>query len=222
MDFFISSLMSMQENIDFFKAWEIWVSGESISNYYISGIKIIWIGRFGKFIAFISALTIIIDIIGVEKAREFGEYAKNLISARYFIRVVPDYIRPRYRRLISWLRNDLYTLRKFSIWGSEDTLYSAFSAAISAYSLNWLPYGLFGNSLISIPVTFILISLLFIGLFLASPAVFGLMLMLPAIIILIVDVLIEVIAYFLVKDKRIKIVALFLLMSGFLLDFFSS
>jgi hypothetical protein len=212
----------MQENIDLRKIWDIWTSGESVSNYYLNGVKILWIGRTGKVIGFISALTIIIDIVGVDKAKEFGESARKLISGRFFVKVIPNYLITRYARLRSWLINDLLTLRNVSIWGIEDSIYGVFSGSFSGYSINWLPYKLFSDSLPSITAGILFLILVFVFLFVSAPAIFGVILVLPALFVLILDVLIEVIAFFLVKDQRVKVIALFCLISGFILDFLSS
>lgn len=217
----------MQNNIDLIKAIELWLSGKSISDYYLYGIKVLWIGRFGKIIAFMSALTIIIEIIGVNKTIEFVKAIQGFISTRY-LKNIPQYLEEKYNRLISWLRNDFFVLTGIwvSIWGVEDAIYGSFSGLVSGYSLrhalNWLPYNLFAHQMMVFPVVVVCGLLFFVFLFLASPVIFALILLSISLPILLINITVGFTAFSLSTDRRINIVALFLLVLGSLLDFLAS
>jgi hypothetical protein len=58
--------------VSLWQAWALWLSGDSPHEMYLWGMKILWWGRIGKFVAFAASLTIIADIIGPERLRIFG------------------------------------------------------------------------------------------------------------------------------------------------------
>jgi hypothetical protein len=58
--------------VTYFEAWSLWFSGQLTDNHTLWGLQILWWGRFGKLLAFISALVIVVDIIGAEKLRKAG------------------------------------------------------------------------------------------------------------------------------------------------------
>ncbi|MFL9499603.1 hypothetical protein ACJMQP_06030 [Rhodopseudomonas palustris] len=69
------------------EAINIWFSGGKLDGYCIYGVNTSWIGRLGKVIGFISALTILIDIVG-ERRIEVGliDLQKKLlaVASQYF------------------------------------------------------------------------------------------------------------------------------------------
>lgn len=54
------------------EALNFWWSGGSLSDSFIHGIRTLWIGRVGKLLQYIGALTILIDIIGPQKLVAIG------------------------------------------------------------------------------------------------------------------------------------------------------
>lgn len=77
--------------VNLFEAWSLWLSGEQISNYFLFKVKILWWARFGKLLQFVSALTIIIDIVGIDRLRNFSAFLHKLFSInlakKYFSKV---------------------------------------------------------------------------------------------------------------------------------------
>jgi hypothetical protein len=62
----------MQE-ISLLDAWNVWFSGGSVASYNFLGMDILWWGRIGKIMEFVSALAIIAEIVGHERLRVFGK-----------------------------------------------------------------------------------------------------------------------------------------------------
>lgn len=47
----------------------MWLSGHSIADQTLWGVKVLWFGRFGKLIQFASAFTIIVELVGFDRIR---------------------------------------------------------------------------------------------------------------------------------------------------------
>jgi hypothetical protein len=67
-------------DISLIEAWRLWWSGDSIVNFHLFGIPILWLGRAGKFLEFIGAATVVADIIGPERLRAFGAKLRGLVT----------------------------------------------------------------------------------------------------------------------------------------------
>ena len=67
-------------SVTYLEAWSRWLNGESVSNYILWNAQILWWGRMGKLVSAISALTIITEIIGPTRLREFGASLHNRID----------------------------------------------------------------------------------------------------------------------------------------------
>lgn len=61
-------------NLGLLDAWNLWLDGQSTIGHTLYGIPIIWVGRAGKVLAFISAFTILIDILGPERINDYGRW----------------------------------------------------------------------------------------------------------------------------------------------------
>ncbi len=60
------------KEISYLEAWQLWFSGQQTNGFLLWGVQILWWGRIGKVIQLISALAILVEIIGVERVRHFG------------------------------------------------------------------------------------------------------------------------------------------------------
>ncbi|WP_440103757.1 hypothetical protein [Streptosporangium sp. H16] len=59
-------------DISYFEAWSMWLDGKSALGNDLAGMPMIWWGRFGKIGAFVGGMTVVLDVIGPERIREFG------------------------------------------------------------------------------------------------------------------------------------------------------
>ncbi|SES69203.1 hypothetical protein [Nonomuraea wenchangensis] len=59
-------------DISYLEAWDMWFHNVQVNQHTLYGWSILALGRAGKVIAFLSGMTIIMDIIGPERIREFG------------------------------------------------------------------------------------------------------------------------------------------------------
>lgn len=51
------------------EAWNLWWSGQQLTDHTLYGVSMIWLGRGGKFLSFIAGFAIILDIIGPDRLR---------------------------------------------------------------------------------------------------------------------------------------------------------
>ena len=58
--------------------WSRWLSGQSVSNASLWGTSVLWWGRWGKILIFAAGLTVVLDLIGPERLKAFGEHMKVL------------------------------------------------------------------------------------------------------------------------------------------------
>lgn len=66
----------MVQAVDYFDAWRLWADGnEALRNTELWGLPVFWWGRIGKVLAFLAGFTILLDLIGPERIRE---YSKNI------------------------------------------------------------------------------------------------------------------------------------------------
>ena len=61
------------KEINYLEAWQLWFSGQQTNGFLLWGLQILWWGRIGKVIQLVSALAILVEIIGVERVRTFGQ-----------------------------------------------------------------------------------------------------------------------------------------------------
>jgi hypothetical protein len=55
------------------EALGIWISGRQLDDHTIHGFSIVWIGRMGKLLSFVSGFVIVLDIIGPDRIRAWFE-----------------------------------------------------------------------------------------------------------------------------------------------------
>jgi hypothetical protein len=61
-------------SVGYFEAWSRWVDGDAgLRDAELWGLRILWWGRVGKFAAFLAGMTLVMDIIGPERLRQFSE-----------------------------------------------------------------------------------------------------------------------------------------------------
>jgi hypothetical protein len=205
------------QDISFTEAYNIWVSGNSLGEYAIWGISIIWLGRIGKIISFFSAMTIIADILGPVEIRKFGSSLHNISDFKALIKT-------SFRSLI-WLG---IVLKKLFISGTDSRPDdSEIKTVLWLYFLSPFPCLVFFLFLIS--NNYGIITSLFIGIFIGFPLsviVTFLFYSLGSLLLALIDFLfIEPLAWILEReglDKLVKILSLFLLLLGVFFDMLAS
>lgn len=60
-------------NVGLLEAWRLWSEGKSLTDYELWGLSILWWGRAGKVIQFLGGLTILLDLLGPERLRRWGQ-----------------------------------------------------------------------------------------------------------------------------------------------------
>ncbi|MEU4328531.1 hypothetical protein [Nonomuraea dietziae] len=68
-------------DIGYFEAWQMWLDGKSNLGNDMFGLPMIWWGRAGKIAAFVSGVTILLDIAGPERLTSFADRLHALIQA---------------------------------------------------------------------------------------------------------------------------------------------
>ena len=81
-------------DVSYFDAWHRWFSGENVANYHLWMFQIVWWGRVGKLVSFISALTVIAELIGAERIRGFGESLHGRFTFGQAMQIVKAGFRP--------------------------------------------------------------------------------------------------------------------------------
>jgi hypothetical protein len=74
-------------NIDVWSAAQIWLSGTKLDAHCIAGFSIVWIGRVAKLIAFLSAIPILVDLIGEERILDASQRFRD--KSLVFLRANP-------------------------------------------------------------------------------------------------------------------------------------
>ena len=88
-------------DVTYFDAWQRWLSGENVSSYYLWTFQIIWLGRIGKLVSFISALAVVAELIGAARLRRFGESLHGRFTAAQAMQIVREGFRPALEFLLS-------------------------------------------------------------------------------------------------------------------------
>jgi hypothetical protein len=95
---------NMIEEVGLLEAWRLWFSGNLMSDSLLWGVmKILWWGRIGKVIVLAAALTIVVDIIGPERLRSFGE---SLHTKKFAMTAALDFLRESRRWYKESFRKD--------------------------------------------------------------------------------------------------------------------
>ena len=71
--------------ITFSETWKLWLSDNLPADAILWGISIFWWERIGKVMQFLGATTIVADIIGPEKIRQFGTSLQSTNSPKTLI-----------------------------------------------------------------------------------------------------------------------------------------
>ncbi|MEU6778566.1 hypothetical protein ABZ912_05135 [Nonomuraea angiospora] len=69
-------------DINYFEAWQLWLDGRSTVGNDLLGLPMIWWGRAGKILSFISGAAIIVDLLGPEKLARYGARVTWLMQKR--------------------------------------------------------------------------------------------------------------------------------------------
>ena len=80
--------------ITFSETWKLWLSDNLPADAVLWGISIFWWERIGKVMQFLGATTIVADIIGPEKIRQFGTSLQSTNSPKTLIQFL--------KRCFSW------------------------------------------------------------------------------------------------------------------------
>ncbi|ETK31651.1 hypothetical protein [Microbispora sp. ATCC PTA-5024] len=65
-------------NLGLLDAWSLWLDGQSTIGHTLYGIPMIWVGRAGKILAFISAFAVLVDIVGPDRISRYGRWLTNV------------------------------------------------------------------------------------------------------------------------------------------------
>jgi hypothetical protein len=79
----------VMENLGLLEAWALWGQGKALNGMSLWGIPMIWWGRAGKIAAFLGGLTVVLDVIGPDRIREFGVRVKVARPERHLMRIAP-------------------------------------------------------------------------------------------------------------------------------------
>jgi hypothetical protein len=71
--------------ITFSETWKLWLSDNLSADAILWGISIFWWERIGKVMQFLGATTIVADIIGPEKIRQFGTSLQSTNSSKTLV-----------------------------------------------------------------------------------------------------------------------------------------
>ncbi|MBF9131908.1 hypothetical protein I0C86_23515 [Plantactinospora sp. S1510] len=64
----------------FWQAWNEWAGGASVSSMPLWGLTVIWWARIGKLLQFAAGLTVVLDLIGPQRLRAFGQSCSSAIQ----------------------------------------------------------------------------------------------------------------------------------------------
>lgn len=51
-------------NLTVGEAWNLWWSGQQLTGHALYGVPVVWLGRSGKLLSFLSGGAIVLDIVG--------------------------------------------------------------------------------------------------------------------------------------------------------------
>lgn len=211
--------------IGLMEAWRLWLAGKSVSTLSLWGLEILWWGRVGKMVQFAAALTIVAEIIGPERLRNFG----NSLHSAFTLRKADEFARDALRWILVMWRYF------FALPGStKEKEALAASKAFKADNLNFI-VGLFVTGIGVVLVWplwqwwLILLAAAagyFALLVTLSPIVTVIFVLLYTLSGILIDlIVIEPLAWMLERrniDKWIKIVAILFIFLGFHFDLLAS
>ncbi|MER6509422.1 hypothetical protein ABT158_21550 [Nonomuraea sp. NPDC001636] len=64
-------------DVSLYDAWQLWLSGKSAAGTKLWGVPMIWWGRGGKIVSFIAAATVLLDVVGPERLKQYAERARR-------------------------------------------------------------------------------------------------------------------------------------------------
>ena len=123
--------------IDLLSAWGLWMQGQALDGYSLWGLSIRWWGRIGQVVQMLSALTILAEIIGATRLRDFGCALHTGITLRKLTNIGQDAL--QYRREVRdymLRRTNRKEYERFSEWFPGVDLITSF--AIVAIVLQYL------------------------------------------------------------------------------------
>jgi hypothetical protein len=66
--------------VDYLEAWSLWWSDNLPRDAVLFGIKVLWWGRIGILLELIGSMTIIAELVGATRLREFGQSLRGAIT----------------------------------------------------------------------------------------------------------------------------------------------
>jgi hypothetical protein len=73
---------SIMADISYFEAWGMWLQGKSTLGNDLLGLPMIWWGRFGKILSFVSGAAVIVDLLGPERLSHYGDRLTRFLARR--------------------------------------------------------------------------------------------------------------------------------------------
>ena len=67
-------------SVTLLQAWTGWFNGQLGPDHLLWGVEILWWGRVGKVAQFVGALTVIVEIVGADRLRTFGNSLHGAVS----------------------------------------------------------------------------------------------------------------------------------------------
>lgn len=209
-------------NVTYFEAWKMWLSGESVSQFYLFGLSILWWGRFGKIVGLVAGLIVISEIIGPERLLVWSSSLKTTININTTLTVMRDRWNLTIRERKNWKINF-----PFSGWLINYVFVSKKSKAINiAFVIGIIYIFFYDNPLVSIFVLVVLFEIFTIfSWYLIIPLVALPLMLLIVLFIFIVDFASQKLGDSLVvfsNDKYAKAISVALLIIGFHFDLLAS
>ncbi|GAA3196017.1 hypothetical protein GCM10010486_76960 [Nonomuraea roseoviolacea subsp. carminata] len=69
-------------DISYLDAWGMWLDGRSTLGHDLLGLPLLWWGRFGKILSFVSGATVVVDLVGPEKLSRYGERLARFMARK--------------------------------------------------------------------------------------------------------------------------------------------
>lgn len=60
-------------SVGFAEAWSLWLAGQSVADFELWGRPMLWWGRAGKLVQFAGGLTVVLDLVGADRLRKWGQ-----------------------------------------------------------------------------------------------------------------------------------------------------
>ncbi|MEV0194871.1 hypothetical protein [Nonomuraea sp. NPDC050691] len=65
-------------DVSLLDAWQLWLSGKSTLGTTLCDIPMIWWGRAGKLLSFFAAATVLLDVLGPERLKQYAERSERI------------------------------------------------------------------------------------------------------------------------------------------------